>query len=95
MAGAGDAGSATLSSELELGAEEPAPAASAAAVVADELWRRPARRGVPPGAGEGESAARGGPGRCGAGVVVEDWTLAQESKSARRCAWREMAASSD
>jgi hypothetical protein len=95
VAGAGDAGSATSSSELELGAEEPAPAASTAAAVAAELRRRSARRGVPSGAGEGDSAARGGAGRGGAGVVAMDWTLAQESKSARRCTWREMGASSD
>ena len=71
----------------------PAPAARAAAAVAGELRRR--RRGVPRGAVEGGSAARGGPGRCGAGVAVVDWTWAQESRSAGRCARREMAASSD
>ncbi len=39
MAGAGDAGSVTSSSELELGAEEPAPAASTAAAVAADSRR--------------------------------------------------------
>jgi hypothetical protein len=104
VAGAGDAGSAASSSELELGANlnEPAPAASAAAPAASASCGDAGVGCGPPGAVEGGSAARGTSGRGGAGVVVVDWTLAlaQESKSespaaARRCAWREMAASSD